>query len=67
MLPSGERNGLSTVARYSGVSVFKLYHADDDTPPGRGCLFLGPGKTRIQQHQEKNEEKTTSLGEAAML
>ncbi len=55
-----------------GVSVFKLYHADDDTPAGRGCLFLGQGKTRSQQHQEKNEDKKiqkrpTSLGEAAML
>jgi len=25
------------------------------------------GKSSAQQHQEKNQEKTTSLGEAAML
>ena len=44
----------------SAVSAFLLNRSSD-------LLFPGPGKARSQQHQEKNQENPTSLGEAAML
>jgi hypothetical protein len=50
-----------------GVGMLKLDHADNNTLLGRSCPFLGRGKIRSQQHQDKNQENPTSRGEAAML
>lgn len=49
------------------LCVWQFNQEKEQSRQGHNFDKLGQGKTRSQQHQGKNQEKPTALGEAAML